>query len=206
MKAIKNTNGSLIILALILVAAVIQMVRHHVGTCFVVEGDSMYPTFNPKDVVLAKTFQSESQRGDVLIITDNHGERVIKRIIGLPRETVTIYRGFVYIDRQRIREPYLSRRTYTFKNDEIIGLPPYWQLGDDEYFVLGDNRVRSHDSRNFGPVTRHNIHGVVGLPEKEKRPGFCGIMLIRSGNVTSAKFSPRHERTSNPPLSSGAKT
>src|SRR5678816_182213 len=98
MKVIKNINGRRIILALILVAVVMVLVRHNVGACFVIEGDSMYPTFSPNDVVLAKNFHGESKRGDVLIITDSRGERVIKRIIGLPGETVTIHRGFVYIN------------------------------------------------------------------------------------------------------------
>lgn len=200
-----NINGRKVILALMLVTLVFEAVRNCIGTFAVVEGDSMSPTFGPNDIVCVRALYARPARGDVVIMTDDRGDRVIKRIIGLPRETVTIFRGFVYIDRQRINEPYLTKRTYTFKRDEIIGLPPHWQLGDDEYFVLGDNRIRSHDSRNFGPVPRRHIHGVVSLAEKEKRPGFCGIILIRSGKVTSARFSPRHEQTSNTPRPANAK-
>jgi signal peptidase I len=192
----RNIKGKHVLLALVMVALVFKLVRNCIGTIAVIEGDSMSPTFRPNDFVCARALYAGPARGDVVILTDDRGDRVIKRIVGLPHETVTICRGFVYIDTQRISEPYLPKRTYTFKRDEIIGLPPQWRLGDDEYFVLGDNRLRSHDSRNFGAVVRNHIHGLVSHPGKEQKPEFCGIMLIRSGNMTSVKFTPRQDHTS----------
>jgi signal peptidase I len=195
MRPINNTTGGHVILVLILATGVTGIVRNCVGTFAVVQGVSMRPTFNPNDVVQAKTLHARPARGDVVIITDDRGDRVMKRIIGLPGEMVTLYKGFIYIDRQRINEPYLPRHTYTFKSEETDQLPADWRLGDDEYFVLGDNRFESHDSRDFGPVKNHHIHSVVSLPKNETKPEFVGIMLIGSGRATSAIFSPSRERT-----------
>ena len=195
MKAIKNINGRRIILALVLVALVFEFVRDNVGTYFVIEGDSMYPTFNPKDVVLAKTFHAESKRGDVLVITDNRGERVIKRVIGLPGETVTIYRGFVYINGQRLNEPYLPKHTYTFESNTGIIRRADWRLGDNQFFVMGDNRIASCDSRHFGPVEREHVRSIVALSENAARPAFCEIMLSKSGQLIRGKPSPGENQT-----------
>jgi signal peptidase I len=117
----------------------------------------------------------------VVIIADDRGDRMIKRIIGLPGESVTLFLGFVYIDGQRLSEPYLPRHTYTFKVNTKDERPADWKLGEKQFFVLGDNRLQSIDSRNFGPVERRGILRVVDLPENTFRPGFCDIILSESG-------------------------
>ena len=178
-----------LVLPLILMAVGIEFVRSGLGTFSVINGSSMYPTFTPSDVVQAKTLYGESQRGDVVIITDNQNERAIKRIIGLPGETVTIYRGFVYIDCQRLSEPYLPKRTYTFKSSPEDERAICWQLKANEYFLMGDNRSQSCDSRNFGPVDRHHINRVVKLPENSPKPGFCDLMLSETGRVMPVKYT-----------------
>jgi signal peptidase I len=165
------------VLVLILVFVLILFVHDIIGASSVVEGVSMFPTFKPNDVVRAKTLLASPKRGDVVIFIDDRGDRVIKRIIGLPGETVTIYRGFVYLNHRRLMEPYLPALTYTFKSETENELPAEWRLGDDEFFMLGDNRLRSHDSRAFGPVERHNIHSIVSLPANELGPEFCEIEL-----------------------------
>lgn len=189
MRPINNIYCRRIVLALILVLVAVQFICSNFGTCSVVQGSSMYPTFKPNDVVQAKTSYAESQRGDVVIITDDRGERVIKRILGLPGETVAIYRGFVYIDHQRLREPYLLRGTYTFNSNQKDERVVVWHLGDNQYFVLGDNRLESDDSRHYGPVERRQINRVVKLPENAVGPGFCEIMLSETGKVMPGKYS-----------------
>jgi signal peptidase I len=203
---LKNNAGvGRIVLVLVLLLVVNECVRSNVGSFFVVEGNSMSPTLSPDTVVRAQPSYANPVRGDVVIVTDDHGDRVMKRIIGLPGETVTLYGGFIYIDRQRINEPYLPRHTYTFKSEESNELPADWRLGNNEYFLLGDNRFESRDSRDFGPVNRNRIHRFVSLPENTLRPGFCGIVLVGSGRTTSAIFSPRRDRTSNNHPPSNAK-
>jgi signal peptidase I len=178
-------------LVLVLVAVAVQFVRQSFGTFAIVEGSSMAPTFNPSDVVLARTADAERKRGEVVIVTDDNGDRVIKRIVGLPGETVALYRGFVYINHQRLHEPYLPKRTYTYKRNQEDERLIAWQLGAQEYFVLGDNRMESCDSRHFGPIARERIESIVELPENAMSPEFSGIVLSKTGQGLVAKYVSR---------------
>jgi signal peptidase I len=179
--------GRRAVLVFILALALVEFVRYSFGTFSVVEGPSMLPTFKPNDVVQAKVSYAEPERGGVVIIAENRGDRVIKRVIGLPGETVTLYRGYVYINGQRLREPYLPGHTYTFKSNQADERAVAWRLGDDQFFVMGDNRLESHDSRHYGPVDRHQISQLVNLPENEAKPEFCGIMLSETRKVLPGK-------------------
>jgi signal peptidase I len=98
------------------------------------------------------------------LLNDGKEDYALKRIIGLPGETVQIWRGCVFINRQLLMEPYLPKHTYTFpiersrRGDTCV-------LGPDEYFLLGDNRFHSSDSRTYGPVRRKQIKQRVPLPD-----------------------------------------
>lgn len=194
----KNIRVRRLILVLLLVLVGVEFVRNRFGTFSVVDGVSMYPTFKPNDVVQARTTYAEAQRGDVVIVADAEGDQMIKRIIGLPGETVTLYRGFIYINHQRLREPYLPRHTYTYKSNQEDERIIAWQLAGNQYFVLGDNRLQSTDSRHFGPVTRRQINRVVNIPANAARPDFCRIMISETGKVMPGRphpggTRPRHE-------------
>ena len=95
----------------------------------------------------------EPRRGEVIIFEfPNNPERdFVKRIIGLPGETVEILRGQVRIDGEHLDEPYITNPDRT--NMRPVTVPP------DRYFVLGDNRRASHDSRDWGPVPVENLIG-----------------------------------------------
>lgn len=181
MRLISHIGDRRLVLPLILMAVGIEFVRSGIGTFSVINGSSMCPTFKPNDVVQARTLYGESQRGDVVVITDNQNEQAIKRVIGLPGETVTLFRGFVYIDFRRLDEPYLAKCTYTFKSSPENERAICWRLKANQYFLMGDNRFESCDSRNYGPVNRQQINRVVKLPENSPRPGFCEIMLSETG-------------------------
>jgi signal peptidase I len=170
-----------IALGLFLVAAAGLFVRG-LGTFSVVDGVSMSPTFKPNDVVHARTMHSEVERGDVVIVADDQGDEVIKRIIGLPGESVTLHRGFVYINRLRLTEPYLPKLTYTYKRNQRDEQAISWRLADDEYFVLGDNRLHSADSRHYGPVPRRKLRRVVSTTDTV-RPTLSELLLLESGLV-----------------------
>ena len=164
----------------------VQFFRSEVGTFSIVEGVSMSPTFLPNDVVQARTLHTELQRGDVVIVADHKGEEMIKRVIGLPGETVTLFRGFVYINHQRLIEPYLPKFTYTFKRDESSERGISWPLKDGQYFVLGDNRLHSADSRHYGPLARHQIHRIVDTLANI-RPELSDIILLENGEVSRGR-------------------
>jgi signal peptidase I len=124
----------------------------------VVEGPSMQPTFYTGDLVIvnrAAYFFSSPQRGDVVVLHNprtSGADDLIKRVIGLPNETVELRDGRVYINGTLLDEPYIR---------EFCGLGcnGTWTLSPTQYFVLGDNRPQSYDSHNFGPVERHLIVG-----------------------------------------------
>jgi len=173
----------------LLMLLTVQFFRSEVGTFSIVEGVSMYPTFLPNDVVQARTLHVDIRRGDVVIVSDFQGGEMIKRIVGLPSETITLYRGFVYINHRRLIEPYLPEYTYTFKRDQHNELPAAWQLKEDQYFVLGDNRLQSADSRHYGPLAHHQIHRIVDTSANAARPELSDITLLENGEVLPGRSS-----------------
>lgn len=125
-------------------------------------GDSMNPVLYNKDVVLINQIiydASAPKRGDVIAFKPKGNENThfyIKRIIGLPGETIEIIEGAVYIGGEKLKEPYATTeiKDVGIVNEKI-------ELGGDEYFVLGDNRENSEDSRvaDVGNVKRSHIYG-----------------------------------------------
>ncbi len=130
---------------------------------FLVEGSSMEPNYHDKEFLLVDrlTYHFKSpQRGEVVIFRfpKNPQEDYIKRIIGLPGETIKIENGKVYINGQRLEEKYLSPDTQTIiSNNTNVALNQ--NLSADEYFVMGDNRSHSSDSREWGTVPKNNFIG-----------------------------------------------
>ncbi len=127
---------------------------------FMIEQRSAYPHFVPGDRILVdKVFYRLGglQRGDMIVgrwVTDPTD--VFKRIIGLPGDKVQIIDSKVYINGKLLPEPYLEPGVYT--SLQIPGKSS-WQLGADEYFVMGDNRTESGDSRGHGPMKAADIVG-----------------------------------------------
>lgn len=124
-----------------------------------IEGSSMNMTLQTEDRVIVDKIGmkfSEVKRGDVIVMEYDADHDYIKRIIGLPGETIQIIDGKTYINGELFDEPY----TYGEYTDTINGFE--WRLGEDEYFVMGDNRQPggSTDSRVFGPITLDRIQGV----------------------------------------------
>ena len=138
--------------------AIILPIRLFLIQPFYVDGASMEPNFYDKEYLIIDEISyrfNDVQRGEVVVLKNPKDTRVyfIKRIIGLPGETIEIENGQVLINEQPIEEDYikhLSSQSY-----EAI------TLSDNEYFVLGDNRPNSHDSRVIGPVNEKYIIGKV---------------------------------------------
>lgn len=150
-----------IILLVILAAVIVVPIRIFVAQPFVVDGESMYPTFKNADYLIVDELSyrfSDPKRGDVIVFRypNNPSIFYIKRIIGLPGETVQIERGVVAITRTdgetiTFAEPYVANEDASYDQKST--------LGADQYFVMGDNRPRSSDSRVWGPLPREDIMG-----------------------------------------------
>lgn len=145
-----------------LIAAVIILpIRTFIAQPFVVSGDSMFPTFHNGEYLivneLAKYIGSYS-RGDVVILRypNDPSKFFIKRVIGLPGETVTIQDGVVSITGPDQKTPITLNEPYV-KNPQINSSAR--TLDQEEYFVMGDNRARSSDSRIWGPVPKRLMDG-----------------------------------------------
>ena len=127
-----------------------------------VQGRSMVPTlFDGERYLLNRlTYQYRPpQRGEVVVIQDpGHQDFAVKRIIAGPQECISFADGKVFVNGTELKEPYLKENTVTevpsTKAHRIV-------LGKDQYFVLGDNRGLSEDSRYYGAVTRNQIIGAL---------------------------------------------
>ena len=149
-----------IILYFALVACITILIIHFVGQRTVVNGVSMQPTLSDGDNLIVDKLSyrfHDPDRFDIIVFHQEDGRYFIKRIIGLPGESVRIDEdGFIYINGEKLQESYGKEvmRDPGLAKDGI-------QLGADEYFVLGDNRNDSMDSRmaEVGPIVGERIIG-----------------------------------------------
>ena len=161
-KRILLENLEMIIIAFLIVLPV----RYFLIQPFIVHGSSMEPTFFTQDYLiideLSYHFRSPDRYEVIVLKAPNHpNQYYIKRIIGLPNETVEINNGEVAIiepsgKKIDLQENFLPASTMTLGNLTIT-------LNPEQYFVLGDNRVASYDSRNWGPFNKDLIVGRVWL-------------------------------------------
>lgn len=122
-----------------------------------VSGVSMENTFHDGEPVLYYRLVSEYQRGDVVCIKMTNGDNYIKRIIGVPGDTLELQDGQVVLNGYALTESYAVGQTWPETGSVTYPV----ELGEGEYFVIGDNREESVDSRSFGPVTKAQIKGKI---------------------------------------------
>jgi len=137
-------------LALVIIVFLYQPVK--------VEGTSMAPLLSDQERIFINKFVyrfEDIHRGDVVVFWYplDRSKSFIKRVIGLPGETVDIRRGLLYVNGQLIPEPYVPPQ-YT----DVTDFGPV-KVPKDSYFVMGDHRISSNDSRVFGPVASQFIYG-----------------------------------------------
>ena len=154
---------------MIIALAIVLPVRYFLAQPFYVKGASMEPNFRNNEYLITEEISyifNEPKRGDTIIFKypENQSFNFIKRIIGLPGETISFENGKVLIYNQdntsgiELEEPYLPEDTKTYTTEKRS-----FTISDDEYFVLGDNRYYSEDSRSFGPVRKDLIVGRVSV-------------------------------------------
>ncbi|MDD2657711.1 MAG: signal peptidase I [Candidatus Pacebacteria bacterium] len=189
----KGLLKDLFTLALLIVVVVIP-IRVFVVSPFVVDGESMHPTFENLDYLIIDEFLYNFKapaRGEVIVFRypGNPSIFYIKRIIGLPGETVSINHGAVTITTTdgaelKLAEPYIVNEDATYTKN--VSLNP------GEYFVMGDNRPNSSDSRVWGPLPKKDIIGRVDLrllPLKESG-FFPGAVSYLSQDSTTTLILP----------------
>ncbi len=152
----------------IIILIVVILIRLFIISPVRVDGVSMYPTLNDKDYLLIEKFNKNYKRFDIVVLNYNN-EKLIKRIIGLPGDKVEYKNNKLYINDEYVEEIFLDKEyaseqkkkssTGNFTNDFSIELLGYKNIPQGYYFVMGDNRLNSTDSRMIGLVAKGKIDG-----------------------------------------------
>ncbi len=140
------------IIPYIVIVLVVVLIRTFIITPVRVDGDSMKNTLKNGDILLLYKLGSINRLDIIVLDEEKDNEKIIKRVIGLPGETVAIKKGKIYINDKVIDDEYAYGETSDY--DKVT-------LEDDEYFILGDNRLISKDSRYFGPIKKSEIKGKI---------------------------------------------
>lgn len=142
--------------------------RNFIFLPMTIEGASMIPTFQQNDEIIVRTIY-QINRFDLIVFKDETNRILVKRVIGLPNETLYYENDKLYIDDKLVKEPFLNNLfaekasglwTSDFTLEEMTGQKI---IAQDDYFVLGDNRRSSNDSRYFGTVSSADIIGEAAL-------------------------------------------
>lgn len=140
------------IIPYIVIVLVVVLIRTFIITPVRVDGDSMKNTLKNGDILFLYKLGSINRLDIIVLDEEKDNEKIIKRVIGLPGETVAIKKGKIYVNDKVIDDEYAYGETSDY--DKVT-------LEDDEYFILGDNRLISKDSRYFGPIKKSEIKGKI---------------------------------------------
>ena len=145
------------ILSYIIIIVVVLLIKHYVITPIKVNGNSMNNTLKNKDIMILDKISyrfQEIERFDIVVIKKGN-DYLIKRVIGMPGETVEYKNNKLYINGKNIDEKFIHEKTNDFIMEE--------KIPDDCYFVVGDNRPVSNDSRYIGVINKKDILGKTSL-------------------------------------------
>lgn len=154
-----ETKKELIIYGSIILAII--LIRTFIVTPVRVNGTSMYSTLKDGEIMILNKINywfNDIKRFDIVVV-ETENNKIIKRVIGLPGETLKYEDNILYIDGQEVKEPYLKEKTEDFNISKL----DYKKIPQDCYFVMGDNRDNSNDSRIIGCVKRAQIKGKTSL-------------------------------------------
>lgn len=148
---------------LAIVGAVVVIVHFFIAEPHKVSGLSMYPNFHDGDYIITNKISfdfSNPVRGEVIILKNprDTSQDFIKRVIGLPGEQIEVAGGHVYINGKVLAEPYLPQGLQT-DGGQFLPEGEVFNIPEGQYFVMGDNRPASSDSREWGTVARNLVIG-----------------------------------------------
>jgi signal peptidase I len=154
--------GQCIVVAVLATVSYFLISRYVLQSVQVV-GASMWPTLHDTDHYFLNRWiygLREPRRGEIVVLKDpTDGSYCVKRVVALPGEAVALKNGRLFVNGKELNEPYLPYGVKTFTPEKVQDEKV--DCGKNSYFVLGDNRNNSFDSRFYGPVSRQNILGVV---------------------------------------------
>lgn len=144
----------------IIIIVTVVFIRTFIITPVRVDGLSMYPTLKDGEILLLKKFDKSIERFDIVVV--NFGKtKIVKRVIGLPGEVIEYKNNKLYINNKEIKEEFLNEdiKTSNF-NLDMLKLE---KIPENHYFVVGDNRNDSTDSRILGVISKDDIMGVTNF-------------------------------------------
>lgn len=143
---------------ILLFALILVLINYFVITIHVVQGESMEPNFSTGQFIFTNKISylvSEPKRGDVVVLKfpgDPEKQKYIKRIIGLPGEKLEIKDSKIFINDKKLLETYIDENVLTYPDMKV-------KIGENEYFIIGDNRLNSSDSRSWGVARKNDLIG-----------------------------------------------
>lgn len=136
------------ILPYIIILVAVILFRTFIATPVIVNGPSMQETLHTNDILILRR-TSKINRYDI-VVANHNGDKLIKRVMGIPGDKIKCVSGIIYVNNEEVSN-YGYGTSFDFA--QVI-------LGENEYFLIGDNREDSLDSRYFGPVEKSDISGV----------------------------------------------
>ena len=146
----------------VIIIVTVILIRTFIVTPVQVDGTSMYPTLNDNEVLLLKKYDKKYERFDIVVLNYNNS-KLIKRVIGLPGEHIKYEDSKLYVNGILVEEDFeTNTKTDDFNIESILNEGEN-TIPENYYFVVGDNRGNSTDSRIIGLVHKDDIEGIIGI-------------------------------------------